>query len=215
MIESTGVDVATLMSEKIVSQWTYGNVHYLLGYNEPDQIKKNQFRELPAEAAKHWITVQQAAQMFDPPLTLVSPAPESSDVTDDGESAWLTQFFGNCTQLDGCEPDLIEHIAYHNYVGDIDQLNSTIYGMAKNYPKSDGSIRPLWLTELGVGRYDPPDGPPLSEKITYIQKLLPFLDSHPLIYRYAWFTARHDPNIDKTWGGPTSLLPWNNTGLTP
>merc|ERR1711974_482794 len=118
----------TTLSEKVYGQWQYGNVHYLLGYNERDQGRRK-WREMPAAAAKHWITVQNFAQSFDPPLTLVSPAPESGDVNDDGESPWLTQFLGNCTKLDGCEPDLIEHIAYHNYVGDIDQLNGTIYGM--------------------------------------------------------------------------------------
>merc|ERR1719445_1392845 len=152
--------------------------------------------------------------MFDPPLMLVSPASSDTGISADGVSPWLDDFFGNCTVIEGCEPDMIEHIAFHNYYGSIERLNSTIYGMVERYKKTDGTKRPLWLTEIGLGYWNPPDGPPYSEKIDYMKKLLPFLDANPHIYRYAWFTARRNPG-DMSWSGKTSLLQPGSNDTTP
>ena len=45
------------------------------GYNEPDGHEGGKCT--PAQAAADWVHVQALASKFDPPLTLVSPAPVS------------------------------------------------------------------------------------------------------------------------------------------
>jgi hypothetical protein len=226
MIESMSGTVS--IDDKTKQDWIWGNAQYLLGYNEPDQpcpsskptecggadsassqtgqSSSDTFREDPVKAAKHWPQVQAAANLFDPPLILVSPAPLDHDITDEGVSAWLDSFFAECDKLKDCNSDDIEYIAMHDYTGDIDTLNSTLWGMHNRYVKSDGTKRLIWITEIGVGQWLPAtNGPLLDVKIKYMKQLLPFLDAHPVVYRYAWYTARTAGEWG--WSGPTSLLP--------
>lgn len=65
-------------------EWDRANVHYLLGYNEPDPAPSHPQSVEAAKAAQDWPDVQKIALSFDPPLALVSPAPASADFDDDG-----------------------------------------------------------------------------------------------------------------------------------
>jgi len=186
------------------------NVHYLLGYNEPDPAAAQQHPHAcePSDAAWDWVNVQKVAASFDPPLILVSPAPSSEDWTTDGVSDWMDQFLDNCTHVvKDCDPDLIKYIAFHDYVGNTDKLEKRINGIASHYGRKS------WLTELGLGRWDPPTGPDRDEQNAYMTEVLPMLEANENMYRYAWFTARQVG--DQSWGGTKSLLPWNLTADDP
>jgi len=68
----------------------------------------------PAKAAIDWADVQKVAASFEPPLTLVSPAPTGKAFDNNGRSKWLDWFFRNCTDVfEDCNPDLIMQIAFH------------------------------------------------------------------------------------------------------
>jgi len=137
-----------------------------------------------AIAAQDFIKVQEVAAAFDPPLKIVSPAPSSADFDENGKSKWLDYFFGNCTQLASCKPELIEVIAFHDYIGDPQKMKQRIDGMYQHYGQ-----RKLWLTEYSIGRWNP-GWPSREEHNAYMKATLPLLESHPAIERYVWFNSR-------------------------
>jgi len=160
----------------------------------------------PAEAARDWVYVQRVAQSFDPPLTLVSPAPAGRDFDADGKSTWLDEFFHQCKNVVAeCNPDLIKHIAYHDYKLDTDGMERRITGMYKHYGN-----RPIWLTEFALG-YQYSSTPTLQEQGDFMKRTLTMLENHPAIYRYAWFTGRA-PYSD--WLGEHTLIVENNKAPT-
>jgi len=139
--------------------WEALGAKFLLGYNEPDGKHHTCSPELGAEK---WITVQNIANEFNPPLRLVSPAPCSGNGKSCagggipfGESPWLNGFFEACGKLEGCNPDGVEFIAMHDYEGDFetrpDHFPLRVENLAKNYPFSNGNKRQVWITETNVG----------------------------------------------------------------
>eukprot|EP00854_Cymbomonas_tetramitiformis_P004910 gene4910-5991_t len=153
----TGVNMSEDLLEEpgtMIQRWKRSNVHFLLGYNEPDPSPSHPHSAGAAEAARDWRYVQRVAALFDPPLTLVSPAPASADFDEDGVSPWLDSFLGNCTQVvEECDPSLITRIAFHFDVGSsmdaenttamVERLTQRIDRIHERY-----GARPLWLTEL-------------------------------------------------------------------
>jgi len=156
----------------------------------------------PAAAARDWVHVQKVAQSFDPPLTLVSPAPAGRDFTLDGKSQWLDEFFYQCTNVvSECNPSLIKYIAYHDYKLDTDGMERRITGMYKHYGN-----RPIWVTEFAMGHQWNPT--PTDKQVKdFMKATLTMLENHPAVYRYAWFTARAQYS---NWLGNYSLLQYSN-----
>jgi len=160
----------------------------------------------PAAAAKDWVKVQKVAQSFDPPLTLVSPAPAGRDFDADGKSKWLDEFFNQCKNVVAeCNPNLIKYIAYHDYKLDTDGMKRRIDGMYKHYGN-----RPIWLTEFAMG-YQWSSTPTLNEQGEFMKRTLTMLEDHPAIYRYVWFTGRASYS---DWLGQHTLLVANNNSPT-
>ena len=74
MLRGVGVAAYVLGDiDKWKAEWSRANVHYLLGYNEPDPADNHPMSVEAAEAAFDWVKVQEVAASFDPPLILVSP----------------------------------------------------------------------------------------------------------------------------------------------
>jgi len=204
------------MTDAVKSMWAAANVHYLLGYNEPDSGngKHNHPHEAsPADAAADWPKVQAVAEQFDPPLELVGPAVASggesgaSDAWDaDGRSTWLDEFIGNCTHVvKDCDPSKIKYIAMHDYYGDVAALKRKVEGAVKRY---DG--RKVWLTEVAITEWGAP--PPRTAQDAFMKELLPYLDSSNDVFRYTWFSSRNAPNEQN---GGSNLLPSDGDSLTP
>merc|ERR1711920_139246 len=88
--------------------------------------------------------------MGNPPLKLVGPGVASGgesgerDAWDaDGHSTWIDEFLGNCSDVvKECDPSLIEHLAMHDYWGDVDMLDRKLKGAFARYG------RKIWLTEI-------------------------------------------------------------------
>merc|ERR1719502_1105542 len=130
------------MTDAVKRHWASANVHYLLGYNEPDSGngKHNHPHEAaPAVAAADWPLVQKVAEQFTPALELVGPAVASGSESggkdawdDNGKSTWYDDFFGNCTHVvKDCDPSKIKYIAMHDYHGNLTGLKRRIEGAFK------------------------------------------------------------------------------------
>lgn len=199
---------------ELKEKWANANVHYLLGYNEPDYGNGHNHPHMvtPALAAVDWQEVQKLAKQFDPPLTLVSPAVASNGETgthdawdENGKSQWLDDFFGNCTNVTKwCQPELIKYIAMHDYHGNLTRLKSQISGAAKRYG------RKVWLTEFAITKWGAP--PNRDKQDAFMKEALPFLESSPDVFRYNWFSARNVPNAQN---GGSNLLPSDSDSTKP
>jgi len=201
------------------AEWTRANVHFLLGYNEPDPADSHPHSADPYDAALAWVAVQEIAASFDPPLTLVSPAPASENFDEDGKSQWLDDFFGYCREeIPECEPDLIKYIAFHDYQRNDekltrDKLEAKINNIVRHYG------RKLWLTEFSGGRLGATSyngwgvrAPTRDEQDAYMKEALPMLDNHPDVFRYVWFNSRSNPDGHF---GPNNLLVAGEADPTP
>ena len=192
----------------VTSAWKGANVHYLLGYNEPDP-GHHPNRVTPAEAAKDWVYVQQVAEQHG--LTLVSPALSHTGLDDQGVSPWMDQFLAHCDDTPGCDKSKIKYIAFHDYGGSVSKLLSRANGLMKRYGK------PTWVTEIAINKWARKHGAVCDDchitrsmQDSYMKEALPALDRSPAVHRYAWYASRDKPRTDINNG---NLLVWNK--VTP
>jgi hypothetical protein len=141
-----------------------GTTH-LLAFNEPD-IDSQANLTVPAAVAGYLDHMQP----FSGKVELGSPA-----VTNGGGHmglGWLKNF------LSGCLSCTIDFVAIHWY-------NGGDAGAFKDYvvqAHEDGGCRPVWITEFqGPGSEE--------EEITFLEEVLPWLDSQDYVHRYAYFMA--------------------------
>jgi len=125
---------------------------------------------------------------------LVSPA--MTHWSEDG-TPWLDEFFGNCTELKGCDPDLIKYVAFHDYEGDAADIIKKAEGSAKKYG------RKVWLTEFSVGHCEH-----RAAQDAFLKKIVPALEASDSVFRYAWYSTRNVPDdADRCWVAESALLP--------
>lgn len=192
-------------------EWAEANVHFLLGYNEPDP-GHHPHACTPMAGAKAWVQVQQIAEQSSPPLRLVSPSISSDGWDADGRSVWLDEFLGNCSDQSvapGCNVSLIEFIGLHDYVGNATALMRRLRGAHKRYG------RKIWITEmaiLGKPWATPPWTATREMQDAYMSEVLPLLDANDDVFRYAWFSARNAPNA---MNNGSNLLPSADESLVP
>eukprot|EP01063_Lacrimia_lanifica_P041758 TRINITY_DN9812_c0_g1_i1.p1 TRINITY_DN9812_c0_g1~~TRINITY_DN9812_c0_g1_i1.p1 ORF type:complete len:294 (+),score=86.40 TRINITY_DN9812_c0_g1_i1:74-955(+) len=205
-----GLGAAKTVTKGVQRQWAEHGVKYLLGYNEPDEGNGHNHPHMcaPAAAAADWPQLQALAAKFTPPLELVSPAMSTTGLDDTGKSQWLDEFFGNCTAVAGCDPSSVKYIAFHDYQGNVTELLGRVDGLYSRYN------RPLWLTEFAINKWSSGFSPSRADQDAYMKAALPALDTHPGVFRYAWYTARDaPPPPSQGWSGG-SLLEWNVTNPT-
>lgn len=136
----------------------------------------------------------------------MSPALSTTGLNDKGESKWMDEFLGNCTEMPDCDPSLIKYIAFHDYNGDVKRLEGRIAGVVQRYG------RKVWLTEVAVGKWNATGGPSREAEDGYMKELLPALDANDNVFRYAWYTSRNPPN---DFVGGSSLLPYDSNSTAP
>jgi len=190
--------------------WNSYNVHFLMGFNEPDTGNGNNHPAMcsPAAAAVAWPGMQEIAKRFNPPLRLVAPAvstkgPDAWD--ENGASPWLDQFLMNCSQIAECDVDAIEFIAMHYHGSDVAELERKLKGAASRYNKK------VWLSELNILEWGKADTvASRSEQDQFLAAVLPMLDASPDVYRYGWVSARGAPNAQN---GGSNLLPFESLAM--
>jgi hypothetical protein len=159
---------------------------FVLGFNEPNF--STQANMSPQEAAADWPQVEGLAQAAGG-IPLVSPAVNFCgqctvpSITD--PYTYLSDFFQACT---GCE---VDYVAVHWYNCDLPSLQAYIEGNGADLPGFLHFGKPIWLTEFSC---DP--SATAAQQKAYMQAAVPWLESNPHIYRYAWFSASPIPNAE-------------------
>ncbi len=149
------------------------SAEYILAFNEPNLT--DQANMTPSKAASYWPDVVALAK--ETGMKLVSPAMNYGTLSGYSDPVvWLDEFFA----CDGVSLDDVDAIAVHCYMYSITALQSFINKFEK-YGK------PIWLTEFcGYS------GSAISEQsqINYMVECINYLETSPLIGRYAWFIPR-------------------------
>jgi hypothetical protein len=211
MINGIG-QLANGVTAHFAAEWKSLHARYLLGYNEPDPGNghNHPHRAAPADAAKDWVLVQNAASELG--LGLVSPAISTTGIDNNGVSPWFDEFFGNCSVIPGCNQSQIDFIAFHDYQGDPLKIISKAEGLMKRYGK------PTWITEFAINKWARVqhggcDNCNITRPMqdAYMREVLKVLDASPAVARYAWYSARDMPVSDTNSG---NLLEWNVTTPT-
>ena len=167
---------------------------YLLGFNEPNF--KAQSNLTPQAAATYWPSLQANARgagalVVGPALNFCGPA-ASCNGTD--PYVYLTDFLGACTN---CQ---VDHIAVHWY-DDVPSLRA--------YIESNASLagweqfgKPIWLTEFSLN-----GNATVAQQEAFMRQAIPYLEGHPSVFRYSWFSADPIPNakLINSDGSPTAL----------
>jgi len=168
---------------------------YLLGFNEPNF--KAQSNLTPQAAAAAWPTLQTNGRnagvlaIVGPALNFCGPA-ASCNGTD--PYVYLTDFLSTCTN---CQ---VDHIAVHWY-DDFPSLRA--------YIESNASLagweqfgKPIWLTEFSLG-----GSATAAQQEAFMRQAIPYLECHPSVFRYSWFSADPIPNakLINSDGTPTAL----------
>ena len=167
---------------------------YLLGFNEPNF--KAQSNLTPQAAASAWPALQTNARnagalIVGPALNFCGPA-ASCNGTD--PYVYLTDFLAACTN---CQ---VDHIAIHWY----DNFPSL-----RAYIESNASLagweqfgKPIWLTEFSLN-----GSATAAQQEAFMREAIPYLEGHPSVFRYSWFSADPIPNakLINSDGSPTAL----------
>lgn len=165
---------------------SHPDAKYLLGFNEPNFISQANLK--PSEAAALWPKLEKIAKDYG--LKIVGPAVNYSGdpVQENGVNysnpiAYLDAFFAACPN---CQ---VDYIAVHNYMCYSGALTDYI-NQFKKYNK------PIWLTEFACWDQS---NITLAMQKGLILGALDYLESEPMVFRYAWFTGNRTgayPYID-------------------
>jgi hypothetical protein len=167
---------------------------YLLGFNEPNFHAQSNLT--PQAAAAAWPALQANARnagalIVGPALNFCGPA-ASCNGTD--PYVYLTDFLAACTN---CQ---VDHIAVHWY-DDFPSLRA--------YIESNASLagweqfgKPIWLTEFSLN-----GNATAAQQEAFMRQAIPYLEGHPSVFRYSWFSADPIPNakLINSDGTPTAL----------
>ena len=161
---------------------------YLLTYNEPNF--QDQANMTPEYAASIWPIFEGIAEEYG--VELVGPALNycGGCVVVDGSPiaspfwVWMDLFLVEFQAQHGREPRM-DYTALHWYdYGLEDQIDE----MVTRYGK------PVWLTEFALWRWEDWCTPELERE--WLLEMVAYLEAHPMVYRYAWFTGRR-PDFPK------------------
>jgi hypothetical protein len=153
---------------------------YLLGYNEPNFTAQSNLT--PAQAAAGWPFVEKAADQLG--LQIVSPALNfcGGGCNQTDPFVWMDQFLAACTN---CR---IDFVAFHSYACDSNWfLNTYMKQAVDKYYTHGNPPRKIWLTELACADAAPAGGWSTAQIQSYMNAIIPWLESQPAIFRYSWF----------------------------
>jgi hypothetical protein len=193
---NTGIEfVPMVWGSSTVSGAIPAGSKYLLGFNEPNF--KAQSNLTPQAAATAWPALQTNGRnagvlaIVGPALNFCGPA-ASCNGTD--PYVYLTDFLTACTS---CQ---VDHVAVHWY-DDFPSLRA--------YIESNSSLagweqfgKPIWLTEFSLN-----GNATAAQQEAFMRQAIPYLEGHPSVFRYSWFSADPIPNarLINSDDSPTAL----------
>ena len=104
---------------------------------------------------------------------------------DGNPSPWLTHFLGNCSVIEGCDPDKIKYIGYHYYSNSKEEVFTELADRIGHFYESFG--KKLWITEMAVGFSK--RGRQVQDE--WMSKTLLALETDDRVFRYTWFATRN------------------------
>ncbi len=142
---------------------------YILAFNEPNLV--DQARMTPAEAAKKWTSVKKLAQDLN--MKIVAPAMNYGTLEGYSDPiVWYDEFFSQ----PGVSINDVSALALHCYMN----APSAVKSFMERFRKYG---KPIWLTEFCAW-----EGSRTAEQQrSYMSQILNYLESEPMIERYAWF----------------------------
>lgn len=151
---------------------------YLLAFNEPNF--KEQANLTPRQAADRWPELMALAKELN--LKVISPACNYSAWAQYGTPAkWFDEFFQYV------DIDDVDGIAIHSYMG----WASATAGYVKEYIEKYN--KPVWLTEFCAwDNFQQNQGGTALVQRREMIDLLEYLETEPMVARYAWFIPRRN-----------------------
>ncbi|WP_419194782.1 glycosyl hydrolase [Novipirellula herctigrandis] len=176
------------LNTKINAIKGYGNVNYVLGFNEPERDK--QANMTVANAIGQWATISNGFKNTG--IKLVSPA--VSDTVDG--RAWLTDFMN---QVDA-DPNLtVDEVAFHWY-GTVNINNPTsaansFLNRVDKYHNDYG--RNVWVTEFaGIDWGNNYTDQQMQQwNATFMKTAIAGLESRDHVTRYGWWNHNNDSRL--------------------
>jgi hypothetical protein len=161
---------------------------YLLGFNEPNFTSQGNLT--PQQAAQLWPQLEDVATRRN--LKLVSPSPNycSGGCNQTDPFVWFDQFFAACTN---CR---VDYLAIHWYACTKESLEMHVT-TAKKYN------RPIWVTEFDCADSG---AQPVDVQRAYMKAAVTYLEMEPMVFRYAWFSARTTRVANVNLLGATGVL---------
>jgi hypothetical protein len=187
--------VPMIWDEKTAGSAIPSGTKYVLGFNEPNFFAQANLS--PDEAASHWKDVEasarvQGASIASPAMNFCGPADQCHGTN---PYQYLKDFVRACAS---CQ---VDYVAVHWYNCDLSSL--------RDYLEPGGNLEgfeqfglPIWLTEFSC------DGKAsAAQQESYMREAIPYLESNPHVFRYAWFSADPIPNakLMNADGSPTPL----------
>ncbi|GFF22638.1 alkali-sensitive linkage protein 1 [Aspergillus udagawae] len=146
--------------------------NYILGFNEPDSSAQSAMS--PSEAAQAY---KQYITPYSGKAKLVSPGVTNSPSAGEGLD-WMNSFLQSCTDCG------ISTLAVHWYGSSADEFK-TFVNQATSFASEKG-LESVWITEFALSS-DLSTGASSSESAQFLSEVLPWLDSQPMVGRYAYF----------------------------
>jgi hypothetical protein len=176
-----------------------GNSEWVLGWNEPDVY--SQCNLTPEEGVDHWVAMESSY----PDRLLVSPAVLNLQ--------WLIDWRAAFEASEGRAPR-VDAVGVHCYWWGVEPELSAAFCQDQVDKAADlaanWGARGVWLTEF-AHLCDP------EEMDDYLDVMLPWLEEHPGVLRYAWFQLSYEGTEGWAFGPGcnTSLIDWETGDLTP
>jgi hypothetical protein len=144
---------------------------YILGFNEPDNA--GQAAMSPSEAAQAY---KQYITPFSGKAKLVSPGVTNSPSPGQGLD-WMNSFLESCTDCG------VTDLAVHWYGDSADDFKRFV-NQATSFASQKG-LNSVWVTEFALN--SDINGGSSSQSAQFLSEVLPWLDSQPMVSRYAYF----------------------------
>ncbi|TLX76859.1 carbohydrate-binding protein [Labilibacter sediminis] len=147
---------------------------YLLAFNEPNLT--DQANMTPQQAAQKWVDIKSIADELG--LKIISPAMNYGTLENYHDPInWLDEFFELVPIND------IDGISIHCYMAS----PSAVKWYIDRFKKYD---KPIWLTEFCAWDGLNEDNFSIEGQQKYMSDVFNYLESDPMVYRYAWFIPR-------------------------
>lgn len=165
-------------------QWTAAveaaGVKEILGFNEPDLGSQSNIN--PSDAAAGYLEFMQP---FADQVRIGTPAVTNGPPPNMG-IGWMDQFVANCSTC------TLDFVAIHWY------SNNDPEGFKSHVQQFYKYNRPIWITEFAASGSE-------QDQISFLQTVLPWLDSQPLVERYAYFGTFPGFLVSENGDAPSQL----------